>query len=88
MKKSIIIYNTGDYGIMMEDQSFRKRFPIFSKKKWWNVSGDYGLGCNIGYEKKYHILRDWVLERAKEYNDKNIQIEIVNESRYDIFNFF
>ena len=73
---------------MVEDQSFRRRIPIFGKKKWINVSGDYGLGCNIGYEKKYHILRDWIFERVNEYKSKNIQIDIVNESNYDIFNFF
>lgn len=88
MKRRILIYNIGNCGIMAEDQSFRRRY-FFSKKKWWNVLYDYGIGVsNIEMEIEKHHVRDWVLERIKEYKDKNIQIDIVNESRYDIFNFF
>jgi len=36
-------------------------------------------------EKQNHFVRDWVLERIQEYKDKNIQIDIVNESKYNIF---
>lgn len=84
MKRRILIYNIGSCGIMAEDQSFRRKY-LFSKKKWWNIVGDYGIGCSIEMEKQNHFIRDWVLERIQEYKDKNIQIDIVNESKYNIF---
>jgi hypothetical protein len=88
MKRRIVIYNILAGGVMAEEQSFRRRY-FFSKKKWWTVYGGCSVGCShIEMEMRTHDVRDWVLERVKKYKDKNIQIDIVNESRYNIFNFF
>ena len=85
MKRRILIYKIGNYGIMAEDQSFRRRY-FFSKKKWWNVLYDYGIGVShIEMEIERHLVRDWILDRVQEYKNKNIQIDIVNETNYDIF---
>jgi hypothetical protein len=86
MKRRILIYSIGKYGLMAEDQSFRRAYFFSLRKKWWNVSGVCSVGfSHIEMEIRIHDVRDWVFERVQEYKDKNIQIDIVNKSIYDIF---
>ena len=85
MKRRIVIYKQGNYCLMAEDQSFRRKFIFFGKKEWLNVSGAYEIGSIIETGKEYILMKNWIHERVQEYKEKNIEIEIVNETNYDIF---